>query len=508
MRQPPLLASLALAAVLGCATAPEGPRPAGPAPDPGALGGRCARGFPADCRTLGRAYLLGEGVPRDDRLAAGLLIQSCELGDPAGCADLGVLYAIGRALPQSDERAVALSRRACEQGSALACSNQGALLAEGVAPLPDEDRSAPADEGRILRLFRTSCDAGVPEGCLDLGTALEQGKLGPRELGQAGKAYRRSCEAGLALAVREHPEVAPDLTQSALEARACAQAVAPACLAVDQKAPPPGSRTPSTRLVDGRGSYALGIPGAGGFHPGDLSPASTGHKRSPEEARRPTPSLQAQVPPPLRARLGVEVASGESQAADPAVEGLVALRRLQLGACYEAPRAIDGKAEVLALFLVDADGRPADVRSASVPEDAPLEACVRDVVGEWEFPVAADGYSGPHLVRFTFEPAPAGPPPAPAGSGALRPSLRDPSCVERHLAVPPDYRGAVGAATVRLAVDGSGTPGLVHALTPMPEPVLAAITSAIGRCEWAPGADASGRPGPQWTTLTVKVAGK
>src|SRR5512138_3583739 len=100
--------------------------------DEAALAGRCARGFATDCRDLGRARLVGDGVARDDRLAASYLTRACELGDPAGCADLGVLYAIGRALPQSDDRSVALARRACEQGLALACSNLGALLAEGV----------------------------------------------------------------------------------------------------------------------------------------------------------------------------------------------------------------------------------------------------------------------------------------------------------------------------------------------------------------------------------------
>jgi hypothetical protein len=501
------------ALVLGCATAPAVPR-SPPAPDTQALADRCARGFPAECRSLGRSRLFGEGVARDERLGAALVTAACEMGDPGGCADLAVLYALGRAVPQSDERAAALSRRACEQGAANGCSNQGALLVEGAAaPAPlSPDRSEEARSGRVVRLFRTACDGGVPEGCLNLGVALEQGRIAQHDLGAAGSSYRRACDAGLAVACHrlavllgEHPQVAPDLNPTALEARACARAVAPACLAVNERSPEPGPRTPAARLVDDRYSFALGLPGGGGYHPAELSPALvSGPKRTLEEARRPSAAIQAAVPPELRARLGLDGPVGADGAEDPAVDELVRLRRAQLGACYEGPRTAHGRVELEAVFLVDGDGRAMDVRAAATPEDPGLEGCARDRIGEWEFPAAPGDYSGLHLVRFTFDPAP-GAEPGIAGPGELRPSLRDPGCVDRVLEVPADYRAAVGAATVKLAVDGAGAPGLVHALTPVPEPVLAAIRRAVTRCEWAAGADSAGRPASRWVTLTVRL---
>lgn len=514
--------SLALAMCLsaGCATAPStgpGPRGAGPARDTAAAEVGCGRGFAADCRVLGRARLLGEGLPRDDRLGAALVTKACELGDPAACGDLGVLYALGRALPQSDARAGALSRRACDAGAALACSNLGALVAAGVAaePATPSGRDEEPAPLRAARLFRTACEAGVPEGCSNLGTALEAGRLGTRDLPGAVRAYRRACEAGVALAchrlalvVRERPEAAPDLSSTALEARACGAAVAPACFAANEQPPEPGPRTPAARLVDDPASFALGIPGAGGFHPGELAPVPGGRKRTLEEARRPPTALQAAVAPELRVRLNVNGEARPDGPADPAVELLLELRRGLLGQCAASVGVVASAVEADAVFLVDGDGRVTDPKVAALPADAELEACVLEQVAAWEFPAAADGLGGPYLVRHRFDPAPVGPAPALAGPGWLRPALRDPGCVERTLEAPAEYRAGSSTATVRLAVDGAGAPSRVHPLAPLPEPLLAAVTAAVRRCEWAPGADPAGRPAPIWTTLTVKIGGR
>jgi TPR repeat protein len=503
--------ALAAAALASCATVPE--KPPSPPTDE-SVAARCRRGFAVDCRDLGRALLTGDAVARDDRLGAALLMQACEMGDPAACADLGVGYALGRGVAQSDERAAALSRRACEQGAAIACSNQGALLAEGAAPRPAaRGESAESRSARIVRLFRSACEAGVPEGCANLGTALEAGTLAIRDARAAARAHRRACDAGFALACHrlalllgERPEVAPDLTAAQLEARACRAAIAPACLAASEKAPPEGRRTPAARLVDEPRSFALGVPGTGGFSPGELSAVrSRGRKRTLEEVRRPPEALVAAVPAALRARLGVDLAPRPAEASDPAVELLVALRRQLLGQCYESPRAAPRPAtEAYATFFVTADGRPLEVRAASSPADPALEACLQELVSGWEFPASPGGVEGPYLVRHAFEADPAGAPQY-AGPGSLRPALRDPGCVERELRLPAELRGSTGGVTVKLAVGPRGAPGLLHALSPVPDALLAAVAEAVGRCPWSPGADSDGRPASLWVTLPVKI---
>lgn len=515
-----LLPLLAAAAAAACSPA-RPPARTGPGAPPAArleLAGeatRCARGFAQSCVAAGRAHLLGDGTPADPRLGASLLTQACELGDPAGCADLGVLYALGRALPQSDERALALSRRACEQGSAVACSNHGALVLAGVGR--GGARADPRGEAAAaVRAFRIACDAAVPEGCLNLATALEDGAAIPRDVAGAVRGFRRACDAGLALACQrlalvlaEAPALAPDLSPGALSARACAAAVEPACEAVNERPPPAGPRTPGVRLVADRRASALAIPGAGGFHPEELAPlAASRPRRTREEARQPTAAVAARVPAALHVRLGLDRPARADDGPDPAVEGLVALRRGQLGACQEAARATAGEVEVHALFLVDADGRTADVRTAASPPEPEVEACLHERLLEWEFPVAAGGYDGPYHLALRLEPAPAGPAPAVPGAGWARPALRTPGCVERALRLPAEYRRASGKITVRLAVDLAGAPARVHPLSPAPEPVVAAVATAVKACDWAPAVDARGRPAAAWTTLTVDLGGR
>lgn len=471
----------------------------------------CARGFATDCRDLGRARLLGDAGVQDDRLAAAYLTRACEMGDPAACADLGVLYAIGRGLPQSDERSVALSRRACEQGLGIACSNLGALLAEGVGAPPE--KKGPGEDPAV-RLFRKACDAGLAEGCTNLGAALESGRFGPREVAAAARVLRRACDAGFPLAchrlaglVYEGAAAAPGLDVKGLATRACRGGIAPACLAVGEKVPPPAARTPAARLVEDPRAFVLGVSGTGGFSPGELAArAAPARRRTLGELRRAPEALRAAVPEPLRAKLGLDgPPSPAAPDADPAVELLLAFRRGLLLQCYESARAEPGaRAEVHVVLFVDGDGRPADVHVASAPADGPLEECVRGAVEAWEFPASDAGYSGPFLLKQGFDAAP-GPAPAYAGPGFLRPALRDPGCVERALRVPPELRGSAGAVAVKLAVDAAGKPGLVHALSPVPDDLVAAVSTAVRACRWTAGGDGDGRPIPLWTTLTVRI---
>jgi hypothetical protein len=215
------------------------------------------------------------------------------------------------------------------------------------------------------------------------------------------------------------------------------------------------------------------------------------------------------VPEPVRPKLGLDgPPSAAPPPVDPAIETLLAFRRGQLLACYEAARAApSARADVHVVLFVDGDGRPADVRVASAPADAPLEACVREAVDGWEFPASDEGYAGPFLVRQSFDAAP-GPAPGYAGPGSLRPALRDPACVERALRVPPELRGSAGTVAVKLAVDAAGRPGLVHPLSPVSDDLVAAVSAAVKACPWKAGGDGEGRPVPLWTTLTVRIEAK
>lgn len=510
------IAATTAALILAACAGPGGPA-AGRRPDVDAaeLSGRCARGYSTSCRELGRAHFLGDGVEQDDRMAAALLTKACEMGDPGGCGELAVLYAVGRGLRQSDGQSAALSRRACEQGFALGCSNLGALVADGAADAnlrPEEEAAGPGS--RIMRWFRTACDAGAPEGCLNLGTEHESGRHAERDLALAARHYRRACDMGqpvacyrLSLLLGAQPSLVPDLASTLVARRACRGGVRPACETAGEPAGVAPARGPADRLVVLRDSFALGFPGSGGFHAAELSRGTVAVTRaSIADATRPTPSVKLAAPPSVRARLGFDVEPRAVDEPDAPVELLIALRRQQLGQCYEQARTDAGRrTELFLAFAVDGDGRPSRVRAAAEPADPLLEVCGIDLVSTWEFPVPKGGVSGPFLLRHPFEAAPPGPAPAFAGRGFLRPAARAAGCVEAKLQIPPDYRGTVGSLTVKFAVDGSGAPVLYHPLTPAPDSIVAAVGEAIRRCEWSPGADPNGRSVPLWLTLPVRI---
>jgi TPR repeat protein len=473
---------------------------------------RCEHGFAVDCRKLGRAYLNGAGVARDDRLAAATLMKGCEIGEPASCSDLGVLTLLGRGVAQDDAVGGALTRRACDAGYALACSNLGTLAVEeaGTHAL----RLDPGGEGgaRTVRAFQTACEAGGLEGCLNLGTAEERGQLVEKDLRGAARAFQRACEGGLPLACHRlallaigAPDAAPEAEIAALNFRACRAGIAAACTQPGEAPGPAGPHTPTPRLVAERTTFALGIPGAGGFHPTDLAQPPAGPRRTRGELRRLSAEQLASLSPPLRQRINQEQPAGGAVAPDEPVELLLRLRRSQLATCLERDRSSPAAAQLAAFFLVESSGRPGELRLATEPVDGELESCAAEVIGAWSFPVPIGGVGGPYLVRFSFEAAPPGPPPEYASSGGLRASLKDPGCVERNLRVPDLYRGAESAVTVKLVVDTRGQPVLFHALTPTPEPVEAAIGDAVRACTYTPGVQADGQPVALWLTLTVRL---
>jgi TPR repeat protein len=514
------IAPLAGLLLAGCAaltaTSPHSPQDAeSPEARVADLSERCEQGFVTACRDLGRASLLGAGVPPDDRMAAALLIKGCEMGEAGSCSDLAVLSTLGRGVAQDDARAGALARRSCGAGFSLGCSNVGTLTFEGVNRLVLRPEEAGDAGAKTVQYFRGACDAAVPEGCLNLGAAMERGDLIAKDRAGAGAAYRRACDAGLSVACHRLVHMAmdgntgpPDPEVKAFAARVCKAGIAVDCQLAGEPITPPGPRTPSPRLLIEERSFALGIPGAGGFHPADLTPARSGPRRSREEVRRPTRQLLAQVPAALRPRLDLDRPIREgTDAPDQAVDLLLSLRRQQLGTCVEQDERRGAPlATLVGLFLIESAGRPEELRVAAEPPNPEVERCARELISGWEFPVPDGGLSGLHLVRLDFEPAPPGPPPAYPVVGGLRPALEVPGCLERSVKLPSEARGGTASVTIKLAVDTRGQPILVHPVSLAPEPVVSAVVAAVRSCAWRPGLDEQGRKGVFWLTLPVRIA--
>ncbi|MFO0582638.1 MAG: tetratricopeptide repeat protein [Anaeromyxobacter sp.] len=433
---------------------------------------RCERGAADGCREAGRE-LLSSADPRDARLGTAYVALACEMGDPPACAHLGALHALGRGVSFDAVRATALSRRACEAGVAFACANWAALVAEDAG---GPARLAGAQAVDVVRKLRAACEAGAPEGCLDLAVALEAGTAGKPDQDGASVALVRACDAGLAIACHRLALVWSDEdTARPLRARACRAAIAPACAVAGLPVPPAGPSTPSPRLAEDPGSLALAVPGTGGVHPADLAGRAVG-----------------------------TVVSGSQAEGDAAVALLLPARKLELAPCLDAARAAPARPVRLELaFVVEADGRAGEVRASTDPPEPALEACASEVALDWSFP-AGPARAGPFAVRLDVDPFPGGVAPLYPGATGARPAPREPGCVAAALRAPADT--VARTLTFKLAVDPEGRASLVAPLTAAPEPLLEAASRAIRSCRFTPGS-AAGRPAPVWTTMTLRIGG-
>lgn len=118
----------------------------------------CNEGSTSACNEAGRAYELGQGVPRSGVNANTYYRRACDLGDPAGCYNAGYLLESGQAGRRDVGCALALYRQACEAGHPRSCLSAGLILRDGAAEVtPDAQRAA--------EYLRKACDAGNPTAC-------------------------------------------------------------------------------------------------------------------------------------------------------------------------------------------------------------------------------------------------------------------------------------------------------------------------------------------------------
>lgn len=81
--------------------------------------------------TRGVKHQQGEGVPRDEKVAAQWYRRAADQGHPSAQNDLGFLYMKGRGVVQSHTEAARLFRAAAEQGHAIAQYNLAVLYEHG-----------------------------------------------------------------------------------------------------------------------------------------------------------------------------------------------------------------------------------------------------------------------------------------------------------------------------------------------------------------------------------------
>ena len=121
----------------------------------------CDRGELDMCLQIGKAYVLGEGMPRDKARGVQYLTKGCDGNLAAACTRLGVtLLMHGPVTPEDLLKGIASVKKGCDNKDGEACAflgtvSMGLIKIEGV----------PRNEQRAKDYYKQACDYGHQQSC-------------------------------------------------------------------------------------------------------------------------------------------------------------------------------------------------------------------------------------------------------------------------------------------------------------------------------------------------------
>ncbi len=143
----------------------------------------CDLGLASGCTNAATAYLLGDGVAKDQARALRMLIAACDANEPLGCRNASVIYRDGLGVARDPLKTRELAAKACdrsEKAEAASCTTAGVAYAE-----------APE---RAYVYFTKACDRDPAE-CHDLAVVTATGNGAPKDLVAARLLYAKACQA-------------------------------------------------------------------------------------------------------------------------------------------------------------------------------------------------------------------------------------------------------------------------------------------------------------------------
>lgn len=143
---------------------------------------------------LARAYLRGEGVPKNPQIAFELMKAAADQGHADAIGGLGYFYSVGLVVAKDENQAAACFRQGAEKRSAKARLNLGKYLLEGrggAATDPGKGR----EEG--LQWIKKAADQGLCEAALAYGSILYFGGHGlSNDYDNAARYFKTAAAAG------------------------------------------------------------------------------------------------------------------------------------------------------------------------------------------------------------------------------------------------------------------------------------------------------------------------
>jgi TPR repeat protein len=142
----------------------------------------------AQCE-LGRAFLFGTGVAKDEAVAVNWFRKAAEQNDAEAQFDLGVSYAEGNGVPQDYAEAAKWFRKAAEQGFVEAQYNLGFDYLKG--------QGVTKDQVEAVKWFRKAADQNSARAQFSLGDCYHDGMGVAKNYAEAAKWIRNAAEQNL-----------------------------------------------------------------------------------------------------------------------------------------------------------------------------------------------------------------------------------------------------------------------------------------------------------------------
>ncbi len=148
----------------------------------------CNIGHADACVRLGKLYLKGNGVPKDEKMGVGFVQRSCDEGSGEGCDVLGQLYESANGVPQDAAKAAGFYTKSCDGNEGRGCFHLAQLYKVGKGVTTSATKAA--------QLFQRACEVGHGKSCGLLGRNYQTGDGVEKSVPKAVEYYERGCAGG------------------------------------------------------------------------------------------------------------------------------------------------------------------------------------------------------------------------------------------------------------------------------------------------------------------------
>lgn len=142
----------------------------------------CDKSFWQGCANLAYMYENGLGTRQDLKKARDLYEKACENKEYSSCVNLGLIYQNAKGVKRDLKKAKEFFKIACDAKNSASCHNLSIIY------LSENNQTA------LLDSLAKSCEYGMVENCLELGTAYTNGTNTEQNLTKAKEFFGKACD--------------------------------------------------------------------------------------------------------------------------------------------------------------------------------------------------------------------------------------------------------------------------------------------------------------------------